>query len=439
MARIFERGTPLTFAIHSVSNNQKLWHQPEFLRLWSAQAVSVLGSQFTALAVPLLAAGTLHASPREMSILSASASVPFLVFGLIVGVWVDQYPRRRILVFADVGRAMLLLMIPLAAFTGALSMVHLYVVMFLSGILAVFYDVASQSYLPLIVGRAWLVQANSKLEAARSTAQIVGPGVAGLVIQLISAPVAILLDAFSFLCSSSLVGFIRKSEEKPRISHPSWVAEMRTGIDRVFRNDFLRPIAACTATANLFGAAIAAVYILFITRELKLLPVAIGVVFAIGNIGALAGSLLATLLAERLGLGRVIAGGALVFGLGCVLIFVASFSGIFALPLLITSRFLVSSAIPIYSINQVSLRQVVTPKHFLGRVNATMRFVVWGTLPIGALLGGGLGEVFGLANAIAIAAFGALAAFLWIVRSPVFALRGIPDRPPEAFGTNPIG
>lgn len=339
--------------------------------------------------------------------------------------WVDWRRRRPILVWGDLGRAVLLAAIPAAALTGTLSIPVLYVVGFLVGVLTVFFDVAYQAYLPSLVERAQLVEGNSKLEASRSTAQVAGPGLAGVVIQLISAPLAISLDALSFLLSGLFLGLIRRPEERPSVVRAPLLAEVREGLAVVLGHPMLRAIAGCTGTSNFFGAAFGALLILFVTRDLGLRAAAIGVVFSVGNVGAITGVLLAGALAARFGIGRAIAVASLVSGLGYWPVVFAIPS--LAIPMLTAGMLLLTLGIPIYNINQVSLRQAITSHRLQGRMNATMRFLVWGTLPLGGLAGGTLGQVLGLRTALAVAAAGGLLAFLWVFRSPVWGLRRIPE------------
>lgn len=401
-----------------------LWRHTDFLKLWTAQTISVFGSQFTTLAVPLIAALTLRATPAQMGILTAVETAPFLLVGLFAGVWVDRWQQRRILIAGDIGRGLLLLSIPITAMTGGLGMMQLYVVGFLVGILTVFFDVAYQSYLSALVDRAQLVEGNSRLEVSRSAAQISGPGVAGVVIQALTAPVAIVLDALSFFVSGLLIGFIRRKEASGRQTRAPLLAEVREGLAVVFGNRLLRSIAGCTGTSNFFTSALFTLYILFATRELGLRAAALGVVFTIGNVGALAGALLAARIGGRLGVGRAIIGASFLSGVALVPIVFATPRQ--AIPLLTLAAILGSLASVVYNVNQVSLRQAITAQRLQGRMNATMRFVVWGTMPPGGLLGGALGQALGLRPAIALTAAGGLLAFLWVLLSPVRALRTIP-------------
>ena len=404
-----------------------LWANADFLKLWAGQTISQLGTQVTLLALPLIAAVLLQASPLEMGILAAAEMAPFLLIGLPAGVWVDRLPRRPLLVAGDVGRAAALGTIPLAYALGALGMTQLYLVAFATGTLTVFFDVAYMSYLPSLVGRSELIEGNSKMEATRAGAQVVGPGLGGTLVQLLSAPVAIALDCLSFLVSAVFLLFIRGAEAPPaeQQARTSMRAEIGEGLRYVFTHPLLRPIASSTATSNLCSSAMWALYILFAVNELGLSAATLGLVFAVGNIGLLLGALFSSRLSRRFGLGATIIGAAMVSGLGGLHVPLATPAT--AVALLIASQTLVGTGNVVYNVNQVSLRQAITPDRLQGRMNATVRFVVWGTMPVGSLLGGVLGEWLGLRPAILLAAAGATLAFLWMVASPVRTLRQQPS------------
>jgi Na+/melibiose symporter-like transporter len=305
-------------------------------------------------------------------------------------------------------------------------MPQLYVVGLLVGVLTLFFDVAYQAYLPSLVARGQLVEGNSKLEATRSVAALAGPGLAGAIIQRLTAPLAIILDGVSFFLSAGLLGTIRAREVPPaRAEGRSMTAEVREGLGVVFGSPYLRSIAACTGVSNLFAAALFTLYILFATRDLGLNAAAIGLIFSVGNAAALAGALFAGRLGVRLGVGPVIVGSAVVFSIAPLPIVVAQRATAF--PLLVLSQLLFSFCSPVYNINQVSLRQAITPLRLQGRMNATMRFLVWGTMPIGGLLAGVLGDALGLRPAIAISALGGMTSFLWVLFSPVRRLQSIPE------------
>jgi MFS family permease len=410
-----------------------------FLKLWFGETVSQFGSQVTLLALPLVAAVTLRATPRQMGFLGAIEFAPFLVLGLFAGVWADRLRRRPILIAADLGRTVLLLGIPLADVFGALGMELLYIVALLTGICTVFFDVTYQAYLPVVVRRDQLVEGNSKLETSRSIAQIAGPGLAGALIQLITAPFAIVADAISFLISAGALAIIRvpESAQERHASKPRIWTEIGEGLQVVLGNPLLRSIAGSTSTSNLFSSMATALFILYATRDLGLSAGLLGVIFAAGNGGALVGALLASWITRRIGLGPAIVGP---LALGCLGAFAAPLaSG--ALPLvaavLIAGWSLMAFGSVVYNINQVSLRQAIVAERLQGRMNATMRFLVWGTLPIGSLIGGALGGAIGLRPTLFVSAFGGLLAPLWTLFSPVRSLREQPalaDEPamPEA-------
>jgi MFS family permease len=396
------------------------------MKLWVAQTISVFGTGFTQLALPLIAVTALGATPAQMGFLGTAEFLPFLLLGLVAGVWVDRWPRRPVLIVGDVGRALALATIPLAALAGVLGMPQLYVVGFLAGVLTVFFDVAYQAYLPALVKRRQLVEGNSRLEASRSIAQVSSPGIAGVVIQIFSAPVAIVLDAISYLASALLIGRIGQPEGRPDPSgRRLMVAEVREGLGVVFGSRLLRSIAGCTGTSNFFSHVWGVLIILFAVRELSLTAATIGVVFSVGNVGALLGAFVAGRVGRRLGVGPTIILTSLGAALGFApLVFATPRT---AVPLLIAGGLISGFSNVVYNVTQVSLRQAITPQRLQGRMNATMRFVVWGTIPLGSLAGGVLGELLGLRPAITVGVAGGLLAFVWVFFSPVRSLRRMPE------------
>lgn len=398
-----------------------LWRHPEFLKLWAGQTISRFGSEVSQLAIPLTAALVLNASPFQMGVLSALEFAPFLLLSLLAGVWVDRLPRRPILVTSDIGRAVVLATIPVAAILGVLRMEQLFVVAVLTGMLTVFFDVAYQAYLPALVSRAALVEGNSKLAVSASLAQIAGPSLGGGLVQLATAPVAIIVDALSFALSAVYLLVIRATEQVPPRSTTAngvWT-ELRQGLAVVIENRVLRSIAGCTATSNLFGSASQAIYVLYLTRELEIEPALLGVIVAMLGPGALVGSLAAGPAAIRFGLGTTIVG-SIVLGVAAnLLVPLAAGPRGLVVAILCVASFVVGLSSPIYNVNQISLRQAITPDHLQGRTNASMRFIVWGTIPLGSLLGGSLGQLIGLRPTLLAMALLGLLAPLWVVFSPV--------------------
>jgi MFS family permease len=423
-----------------------LWRHPDFLKLWSAETISQLGTQISLLALPLVAIIVLESSPFEVALLGTIEFLPFLLISLPAGVWVDRLPRRPILIVGDLGRAMALASIPIAYALGVLSIYQLYAVGFVTGVLTVFFDVAYMSYLPALVDRERLVEGNSKLEISRSGAQIAGPGLAGAAIGAIGAPLAIILDAISFVGSAAFIFGIRKREPPPVPasdgSRPGqgMREEITAGLRYVLGHRYLRSIAACTGISNFFGNVLQSILLVYVVREIGLTPEVIGLVFALGNIGFLVGAVLADRISARFGVGPTIIGSALVFGPGALFVAVAPRE--LAVPFLVAFGLLIGFGGVVYNVTQVSLRQAITPERMQGRMNATMRFVVWGTIPIGSLLGGALATIVGLHETIWIGAIGSLFAFVPLLFSPLRSLREMPrpadtDSGREAGGDEP--
>jgi MFS family permease len=404
-----------------------LWRDRDFLNLWGAATVSQIGSQVTLIALPLVAVLVLDASTFQVALLTTFDFLPFLLFGLPAGVWIDRLARRPVMVATDIGRALALFTIPLAYAADSLTLVQLYVVGFLVGVMTVFFELAASSYLPSLVGRERLIDANSKLEISRSGVFIAGPGLAGVLVGALTAPVAIVVDAISFLASGVLVLAIRARERWVETAEPrrGLRRELAEGIRYVLSQRYLWPITVCTATLNLFWNAVFAIYFVFLARELDLDAAVIGLVLALGNVGWLSGALLAGRVSSGLGIGWTLAASAFLFGPSAALIALAPESS--PVPLLIAAQALGSFAGVLYNITSVTLRQSVTPDALQGRTVGAIRTVVWGVTPLGALLGGLLGSVFGLRPTFWIAAVGSAAAALPIVLSSARSVRGMPE------------
>jgi MFS family permease len=408
-----------------------LWRQPDFLKLWSAETISVFGSQVGQLAMPLVAILVLDATAFEVAALGVVLFLPFILFTLPAGVWVDRLPRRPILIVGDFGRAALLATVPIAYFADALTLAQLFVVAFLVGALQVFFDVAYQSYLPSIVEREQIIDGNSKLEISRSAAQVGGPGLGGVLVQVFTAPYAVLLDAFSFVGSGLFLLFIRKTEEPPAVADadgqkPSLWTDLKEGLHFVLGNPNLRAQAGCTATSNFFGNVAFATLLVFAVRELGLSAGAIGIIFSIGAAGSLAAALTATRISARFGIGPTSIVVAALYGPTILLVALAP-AGNAAIPVLIVSQLLFGFTIVVYNIVQVSYRQAICPPRLQGRMNSVMRFMVWGTIPFGGLLGGALATWIGLRETIVVGAVGGGLAFLWLLFSPQRHLREMPE------------
>ena len=398
----------------------------DFRLLWGGETVSEFGSQVSLLAIPLVAVNTLSATPFQMGALAAASTLAFLVIGLPAGVWVDRLRRRRVMIASDIGRILVLGSIPVAYALGVLHLPQLYVVALASGIFTVFFDVAYQSYLPSLVGRQHLVEGNAKLTGSQEVAQIAGPSLAGGLVQAVGGPYAVALDAASFLVSAVAVGAIRTEEPAPTVAegrHPPLRQEIGEGLRFVFGDRLLRAITATTGTSNFFSGAQTAVDVIFLVTVVHASPAVIGLLFAAGGVGGVLAALFASPIARRVGGARAtlissfaVAGGLLIPlatpGVG-VLFFGAGL-------------FLSSFAVVVYNINQVSFRQRLCPDRMLGRMNATIRFVVFGLLPIGALIGGAAGAAIGLRPTLWIAVIGESLAGIWLLASPVRHMRDFP-------------
>jgi len=406
-----------------------LWRHADFLKLWSAETVSQVGSQVTGLALPLVAIITLHVSAFQVALLGVVEFAPFVLVSLPAGVWVDRLPRRPILIIGDLGRAALLASVPIAYAFDVLTIWQLYVVGFVFGVLTVFFDVAYQSYLPSLVPRENLIEGNSKLEISRSAAQLGGPALAGGLIEVLTAPVAVLVDAVSFIGSGLFVLGIRKREELPkrasrRSPFEGMRAELSEGLRYVLGQRYLRWIAASTATFNFFGSVMSAILLVYLVRTVGLSPGTIGLILAVGNIGYLVGAVVSGRTARLIGVGpTIVLGSAL--GAAALLVPIAPESN--AIPFLIAYSALIGLGLPLYNITQVSFRQAITPERLQGRMNSVMRFIVWGVIPIGTLLGGAIASTIDLRAAIWIGAIGSALAFLPVLLSPVRTLREMPE------------
>jgi MFS family permease len=400
-----------------------LWLNAGFVKLWAGQAISLFGSQITFLALPLTAILVLDATPIQVGILMAAEELPALLIGLFVGVWVDHTRRLPILIVADLGRAVLLAVVPVAAILGLLRIELLYIVCFLVSVSGLFFGVAFRSFLPSLVGREHLVEANSKLELSSSVAEIVGPGVAGGLVQVMTAPIAIAVDAISFLVSALLLGLIRVSEPAPRPAgqRQNIRKEIGEGLELVLRDRLLRPIAGCLSTFYLFNGVLEAIFILYVTQELGIGATLLGLIFAGGSVGFLVGALLPGWVIGRLGWGPGIMVGLLLVGLSDLLIPLVRASVVVAVAaaVLVTAQFFFGLGLVIFNTGQVSLRQAKTPDELQGRMNATMSFLAGAVVPLGGLLGGALGETIGLRPTLLLAAFGEILSVLWLLLSPI--------------------
>jgi len=404
-----------------------LWRDGDFLRLWTGQTVSEMGSVVTRTALPILAVLTLHAGALEIGLLVASASVAVLLVGLFAGVLVDRLPRRPFMIGADVGRALLLASIPAAAFAGRLGLEQLYAVAFLEAGLGSFFDIAYRSYLPGLVAPERLLEANTKIGMTSAVAELGGPGIGGALVQLVSAPVAILVDAVSYVVSAVSIGLIRAPE---RVRPPADVPhdlrrELVEGLSAVGRHPLLRPLALATVTSALFGNFFAALYTLYALEELHLPPVLLGLVISAGGVGSLAATAFVGPLTARFGLGPTLVWTRIAAGVLSFLVPLAGGPPLVAALFLFIPQLFGDGLATVSQINGITLRQLVTPARLLGRVNGTSHVLLEGIAPVGAIAGALIAESFGIRTAVAVSVLGSFAGLVFVVWSPVRTLRTV--------------
>ena len=403
-----------------------LWRHPDFLKLWSAETISLLGTQISQLAIPLAAILVLDASAFEVAAVGVFEFLPVLLFALPAGVWVDRLRRKPILVVGDVGRGVALATIPLAYAFDALTIWQLYAVGFVVGTLTVFFDVAYQSYLPSLVSRGQLVDGNSKLEVSRSAASLAGPGIAGALVSAITAPYAILVDAISFFVSGGFVLGIRREEPPPeQAERRSMWHELVEGLRYLLGHRFWRPIAGTVAISNFFNSVGGSIFLVYAVRELDMSAAVVGIVFGVGNVGWLLGAMLAGRAAGRLGIGKTLVGTAFLSGPAALLVPLAPQSA--PIPFLIASFVLFGFSAVVFNVTAISFQQAVTPDRMLGRLTASRRFIVWGVFPLGSLVGGILATQLGLLETLWIGAIGSLLSAFPVLLSPVRSIGPMDD------------
>lgn len=385
--------------------------------LWSGQAVSTVGSHITGSGIPLIAILVLGAHPAQVGLLAALSSLPSLFLGLFVGVWVDRLPRRPLMLLADLVRALLLLSVPIAALSGLLHMEQLYIMTVLLSTCTICFDTAYQAFLPQLIMGEQLVEGNSKLGASNSLAEMTGPPLAGVLIQSIGAPLAVLVDALSFLVSALSIGLIRPHEIQPAAPaekrEPAW-REIREGLHTLFGHPLLRKLAVYTTGRTFFGGTFAALYAIYIVRELRMTLALYGVLVALGGLGALIGSLLVTRLSRRFGAKRTLLSGALLHSSLALLTPLAGGPSLLLLAMLGISQLIGDSGFGLYAITEVSLRQSSVPVTVQGRVSAVMGFLENGVAPLGAVLAGVVSEYMGIRLTLLCGAGGMLLSAAWL-------------------------
>lgn len=401
-----------------------LWRDPDFLKLWCGQAISEIGTRVSREGIPWTALAVLHATPAQMGWLAALGGIAALVGGPAAGSLADRCKRKPLMIAADLGRAMILVIVPIAAFGGWLTLAQLSTVVFLVGLLNVLFLVAYPTYVPGLVGRDRLLAANSRLMLTGSVAEVSGPGITGVLVQTLGAPRAILVDAVSFLISAVSIAWIRKPETQPEraASEGTW-RDAVAGFQYVRRHPILRPLALRTGTAFFCFGTFMALYLLYASRDLQMNALTLGVIIALGGAGSLIGALLAERIGSRWRPGVILFAATVWVGFWNLLNGLAPSPGVVAILCLGAAQLLGDIGYPIYNIHELTLRQRVTDPGMLGRVNASMQMILQGAWPVGAIIGGLLGEIVGARVAMLVSASGAMLSSLWLLRSDIWKLQ----------------
>ncbi len=394
-----------------VRRSSLLFRHADFMKLWTGETVSLFGTRMGDVAISFAAVIALKATPFQMGLLAGARIVPTLVLSLFAGVWVDRFRRRPILIGADIGRFIVLGTIPIAALFAALTMAQLYAVILAYSALDLFFDVAYRSYLPSLVVREDLLDANSKLTASAGVAEAGGFALSGWLVEWLTAPFAILIDAISFLASALAIALIRMPEPAPapRARDAGALREIAAGARLIFSDGRLRAFGINAIVGGFSNSLVSTLYMLFVVNALGFRPGVLGVIFAVGGASSMFGALAARRTADTLGTGMAMVVGLAIEGVALMLLPIARGAGLGSVALLVAQQLIGDSAATVYFINAVSLIQTITPKPMLGRVNASLRFVGLGSVLGGQLVAGLAGGMIGLRATIAIGAAG-----LWV-------------------------
>ncbi|HET7229142.1 MAG TPA: MFS transporter [Longimicrobium sp.] len=407
-----------------------LWRHPDFLRLWGAQVGSAFGSRITRTALPIIAILMIHATPTEVAVLSALGVAPGVLVGLFAGGHVDRTAKRPLLIGADLARALLILTIPAAAWLGWLNMPQLYVVAALVAAATTLFQIADTSYLPALVGRGLVVEGNARLGATESLAETAGPGMAGVLVQLLTAPVAVIVDAASYLWSALLLSRIRAPEiisESAESAEPTdaraVLDDARAGFRACLADPLVRPLLLADAVAMFFGGFFMALYMVMALETLRLSPAAVGLVISVGGVGAFGGALLAQPLGRVRRTGAAMVASLALGQTAMMFLPLAAHAGRWAIPCLVAQQLVGDGFLSAYRILSVSLRQRLLPDAVLGRANASFHVIAGITLPAGALIAGPLATLIGVAPAVWVGTAGGLLAVPVLLASPLPRLR----------------
>ncbi|TNU74059.1 MFS transporter [Miniimonas arenae] len=412
----------------AAGEHRSLWRDANFRTFWGGQALSQLGAEVTGLALPVLAVVLLHASELEVGVLNAASVAAFLVVGLPAGAWIDRMRKRRVMIVADAVRAVVLLAIPALWLGGHLTVWHLVAVALVIGVATVFFDVSYQSVIPALVDRDAIPEANGKLESTQQLAALAGPSLGGWLVGAVSAPIAVLTTAATYV--ASFVALLRTRDHevvRPAHEREPLRTEIAEGLHWVLGHPLLRRIVGTTAVSNLCSTIVVTLAPILVLRTLGLSPATWGLVFSLGGVGGLAGAALTPRFVRAVGEGRAIPLSAIAFSVvGLAFPLVTLVPTGWVVPVLAAQGMLASAAILVYNVTQVSFRQRITPARLLGRMNASIRFCVWGTMPIAALLAGVLGEWLGVVPTVWLGAVAGVPACLFVVAGPFWRMRALP-------------
>jgi hypothetical protein len=411
----------------NASTSTSVWRNGPFVRLWTGETASAVGGELAGLAIPTLAVTVLAASTFEIGVLNAMETLAFLVIGLPAGAWVDRFRKRRVMLSADLVRALLLATVPVAWLLGVLTIWQLIVVAALVGAATVFFDVAYQSYPPLILPGPLIGSANGALEASQQVARVGGPAASGVLLTILRPAIVVGIDAVSFFVSFLAISSIRDDEQvKAAHERRPLIEEIREGLVFVFRQPLLVRVVICTAGSNLFGTLALTLLPVLVLRHLDLGTTVWGIASSVGAIGGLVGATTASRFAGWIGEGTAIPVSAIFFGVGLLGYPLAALFPAAAVGLIIAAEFVMSWGTLVYNITQLTYRQRICPPELLGRMNASIRFIVWGVMPIGGFVGGVLGSWIGVPWTMWVGAIGGLLACVPVVFSRLVGMRELP-------------
>ncbi len=410
-----------------MSETKSVLRDRNFQFLWAGQTISSIGNQISGLALPVLAVTMLHATEWQVGLMNAAGLSMFLLIGLPAGAWVDRWRKRRVMILADVVRMVAVLSVPLVWFSGTLNMWYLIAVAAVMSVANVFFDVAYQSVLPIMLPKEHMAKANSALETSMQTSSIAGPAVVGGLLAVIQAPLLMMADSFSFLISWLSLGRIKIDETAvPKNDRKPLRTEIAEGVKFVTKHPIIGRITASTAVYNFFTSGIHTLAPILVLRTLDVSPALYGLTFTVAAVAGLGGAVSAAKIGERIGQGNTVILAMFFSGVAGFGFLIAALIGdASALPIIIASEALIAFCGLVYNITQVSARQALCPEHLLGRMNASIRFFVWGVMPISAISAGAFATWFGITWVFAVGAVGALFATWFVLASPLRGMKNI--------------